>query len=174
MIRKWILTGAGLLGFALGAWGVGARSLWAAQAAQAAPQDQAKPAYTLAEYNAYKAADAEQNPQQKIKLLDDFVKQYPNSTLLPYIYRAYYLTDYALKNFAGTLEYADRQGGVGGTVDTQGRLEAQVARAQAYYVASGDKAFQTPDVLTKARDSSAQGLKTLDDWKKPDALGADR
>src|ERR1700687_305664 len=174
MIRKWILTGAGLLGFALGAWGIGARSLWAAQGAQAAPQDQAKPAYTLAEYNAYKAADAEQNPQQKIKLLDDFVKQYPNSTLLPYIYRAYYLTDYALKNFAGTLEYADRQVALGDKIDAQGRLEAQVARAQAFYVASGDKAFQTPDVLTKARNPPAQGRKTLDDWKKPDALAADQ
>ena len=175
MIRKWILTGAGLLGLVLVAWGVGARSLWAAaQTAQAPPQDQAKPAYTLAEYNAYKAADAEQNPQQKIKLLDDFVKQYPNSTLLPYIYRAYYLTDYALKNFAGTLEYADRQVALGDKIDAQGRLEAQVARAQAFYVASGDKAFQTPDVLTKARDSSAQGLKTLADWKKPDALAADQ
>src|ERR1700674_14790 len=174
MIRKWILTGAGLLGFALGAWGIGARSLWAAQGAQAPPQDQAKPAYTLAEYNAYKAADAEENPQQKIKLLDDFVKQYPTSTLLPYIYRAYYLTDYALKNFAGTLEYADRQIALGDKIDTQGRLEAQVARAQAYYVASGGKEFQTPDVLTKARDSAAQGLKTLADWKKPDALAADQ
>src|ERR1700686_298881 len=168
MIRKWILTGAGLLWIVLGA-GAGAGRLLAA------PQDaQQKPAYTLAEYNAYKGADAEQNPQQKIKLLDDFVKQYPTSTLLPYIYRAYSLTDYAFKNFAGTLEYADRQIALGDKIDTQGRLEAQVARAQAYYVASGGKEFQTPDVLTKARDSAAQGLKTLDDWKKPDALAADQ
>jgi tetratricopeptide (TPR) repeat protein len=171
MMRKWIVTGAGLLWVALGAWGVGARSLWAAQAAQ---QDQQKPAYTLAEYNAYKAADAEQNPQQKIKLLDDFVKQYPNSTLLPYIYRDYYLTDYALKNFAGTMEYADRMISLGDKVDTQGRLEAAVARAQAYYVGSGDKAFQTADVQTKARDAAVQGLKTLADWKKPDAMTADQ
>src|SRR6202171_5587419 len=103
MIRKWIWTGAGLLWIVLGA-GAGAGTLLAA------PQDaQQKPAYTMAEYNAYQAADKETNPQQKIKLLDDFVKQYPMSTLLPYIYRAYYLTDYALKNFAGTLEYADRR-----------------------------------------------------------------
>src|ERR1700681_1798071 len=103
MMRKWTVTCAGLLWIALGMTS-GAAKLWAGPQAG---QDQAKPAYTLAEYNAYKAADGEQNPQQKIKLLDDFVKQYPNSTLLPYIYRAYYLTDYALKNFAGTLEYAD-------------------------------------------------------------------
>jgi tetratricopeptide (TPR) repeat protein len=168
MIRKWILTGAGLVWIVLGA-GVGVGTLLAA------PQDpQQKPAYTLAEYNAYKAADAEQNPQQKIKLLDDFLKQYPTSSLLPYIYRAYYLTDYALKNFAGTLEYADRQIALGDKIDTQGRLEALVARAQAYYVGSNDKALQTPEVQTKARDAAVQGLKTLEEWKKPDALAQDQ
>ena len=165
MIRKWILTGAGLL-WILAGTGTG-RLL-------AAPQDaQQKPAYTLAEYNAYKAADAEQNPQQKIKLLDDFVKQYPASTLLPYIYRAYYLTNYALKNYAGTLEYADRQIALGDKIDAQGRLEAEVARAQAYYVGSSEKPLQTADVQTKARDAAGQGLKTLDEWKKPDAMAQD-
>ena len=163
MIRKWILTGAGLLLIVAGT----GRLL-------AAPQDaQQKPAYTLAEYNAYKAADAEQNPQQKIKLLDDFVKQYPASTLLPYIYRAYYLTNYALKNYAGTLEYADRQIALGDKIDAQGRLEAEVARAQAYYVGSSEKPLQTADVQTKARDAAGQGLKTLDEWKKPDAMAQD-
>jgi hypothetical protein len=168
MIRKWILTGAGLLWIVLGA-GAGAGRLLAA------PQDaQQKPPYTMAEYEAYKKADAEQNPQAKIKLLDDFVKQYPSSTLMPYIYRAYYLTNYAIKNFAGTLEYADKQIALGEKIDTQGRLEALVARAQAYYVASSGKEFQTPDVLTKARDAGVQGLKTLDEWKKPDAMAADQ
>ena len=167
MTRKWILTGASLLWIVLGA-GAGAGRLLAA------PQDaQAKPAYTLAEYNAYQAADKEANPQAKIKLLDDFVKQYPTSTLLPYIYRAYYLTNYGLKNYAGTLEYADRQLSLGDKIDTQGRLEALVARAQAYYVGSSDKALQTPDVQTKARDAAGQGLKTLDEWKKPDAMAQD-
>ena len=163
MIRKWILTGAGLLLIVAGT----GRLL-------AAPQDaQQKPAYTLAEYNAYKAADAEQNPQQRIKLLDDFVKQYPASTLLPYIYRAYYLTNYALKNYAGTLEYADRQIALGDKIDAQGRLEAEVARAQAYYVGSSEKPLQTADVQTKARDAAGQGLKTLDEWKKPEAMAQD-
>src|SRR5882762_8779906 len=168
MNRKWILTGAGLLWIALGV-ASGAGKLWAA------PQDAAAtpPKYTLAEYNAEEAAVKEQNPQNKIKLLDDFVKQYPNSTLMPYIYRAYYLTDYALKNYAGTLEYADRQLALGDKIDTQGRLEAEVARAQAYYVASNEKPLQTADVQTKARDAAGQGLKTLDEWKKPEAMAQD-
>jgi TolB-like protein len=58
------------------------------QARQSQPsRQQLKPSYTLAEYNAYKDADAEQNPQQKVIKLDAFVEQYTNSTLLPYIYR---------------------------------------------------------------------------------------
>jgi tetratricopeptide (TPR) repeat protein len=168
MMRNWILTGVALLCVTLGT-GASAGRLWAA------PQDQQqKPAYTLAEYNAYKAADAEQNPQQKVKMLDDFVKQYPNSTLMPYVYRDFYLTDYALKNYAGAIEYCDRQLALGDKVDTQGRLEASVARAQAFYVGSSDKSLQTPDAEGKARDASVQGLKTLDDWKKPDQMAADQ
>ena len=122
MMRKWMVMGAGLLWIALGV-GSGAGKLWAAPQARSSRQ---KPAYTLAEYNAYKDADAEPNPQQKVAKLDAFVKQYPNSTLMPYIYRDYYLTDYALKNFAGTIEYADRMIALGDKVDTQGRLEAYV------------------------------------------------
>jgi len=167
MMRKWMVTGAGLLWIA-GLAGTGAGKLWATPQAAAAAQQ--KPTYTLAEYNAYKDADADPNPQQKVMKLDGFVKQYPNSTLMPYIYRDYYLTNYALKNFAGTMEYADKMIALGDKVDSQGRLEAYVARAQAYYVGQGDKALQTPDVQTKARDAAVAGLKTLDEWKKPDAM----
>ncbi len=54
MMRKSMVTGAGLLWIAL-AMGSGAAILHAA-----APQDAAaKPAYTLAEYNQYQAADKE-------------------------------------------------------------------------------------------------------------------
>ena len=82
MMRKWMVTGAGLLWIAI-AMGTGAGKLQAAP--PAAAQDQAKPGYTLPEYNTYKDADAETNPQQKVTKLDAFVKAYPNSTLMPYI-----------------------------------------------------------------------------------------
>src|SRR5580700_1265688 len=171
MIRKWIVTGAGLLWIALG-MGSGAGKMWAAARA---PQDQAKPGYTLPEYNAYKAADAEQNPQQKVKMLDDFVKQYNNSTLMPYIYRDYYSTYMALKNFAQAIEYADRMIALGDKIDATGRLEAYYTRAQAFYLGvPTDKTLQTPDSLTKARDAGLAGLKALDDLKKPDAVPADQ
>src|SRR5450756_370048 len=133
MIRKWIVTGAGLLWIVL-AMGSGAGKLWAAP--QAAT-DQAKPGYSLAEYNQYQAADKETNPQLKVKALDDFVKAYPNSTLMPYIYRDYYSTYMALKNFAQTIEYTDRMIALGDKIDTTGRLEAYYTRAQAFFLGIG-------------------------------------
>jgi tetratricopeptide (TPR) repeat protein len=170
MIRKWIVTGAGLLWIVL-AMGSVAGKLWAAP--QAAT-DQAKPGYSLAEYNQYQAADKETNPQQKVKLLDAFVMAYPNSTLMPYIYRDYYTTDMALKNFAQAIEYTDRMIALGDKIDTTGRLEAYYTRAQAFYLGMADKALQTPDALTKTRDAALAGLKTLEDLKKPDAVAADQ
>jgi hypothetical protein len=160
MTRKWISMCVGLLWATLGAE-AGTGKVWAD------PQDQQqKPAYTLAEYNVFKAADAEQNPQEKIKQLDDFVKQFPDSTLMPYIYRDYYQTDYALKNFDGTIENADRVVVLSDKVGTQWRLEALVARAQAYDAGANHNSL----TAFKARDAAALGLKTLQDWKKPDAM----
>jgi tetratricopeptide (TPR) repeat protein len=171
MTRKWIVAGAFMFWVALSA-ATGAVKLWAAPQEQ---QQQQKPAYTLAEYNAYQAAHTAQNPQQKIQALDAFIKQYPNSTLLPYVYRDYYITEYSLKNYGGTIEYADRMLALGDKVDTQGRLEAAVARAQAYYVGSAsDKSLQTPDAATKAHDAAAEGLKMTDEWKKPEKVAQDQ
>jgi tetratricopeptide (TPR) repeat protein len=170
MIRKWILTGTGLLWIALG-FGFSAGKLWAAPQA---PADQAKPGYSLAEYNQYQTADKEANPQQKIKLLDDFVKAYANSTLMPYVYRDYYTTYMALKNFAQVIEYTDRMIALGDKIDATGRLEAYYTRAQAFYLGMADKALQTPDSLNKTRDAALTGLKTLEDLKKPDNVPADQ
>jgi tetratricopeptide (TPR) repeat protein len=170
MMRKWIATGAGLLWIALG-MGTGAAKL---SAAVQAAQDQSKPGYTLAEYNQYQAADKETNPQQKVKLLDDFVKAYPNSTLMPYVYRDYYTTYLQLKNYAQAIDYTDKMIALGEKIDTQGRLEAYYTRAQAFYLGQGDKNLQTPDALNKARDAATAGLKTLEDLKKPDNASADQ
>jgi tetratricopeptide (TPR) repeat protein len=164
MMRKWMVTGTGLLWVALGLTS-GLGKVWAAPQA---PQDQSKPGYTLQEYNDYQAASKEQNPQQKIKLLDDFVKKYPNSTLMPYVYRDYYTTYMGLKNFGQTIEYADRMIALGEKIDASGRWEAYYTRAQAFYYGSGDKTINTPDGNAKARDAAIAGLKTIDELKKPD------
>ena len=149
-----------------------------ARAQATAPQDQqqqqAKPAYTLAEYNAFQAAHNEQNPQTKIKALDDFVAKYPASALLQYIYFDYYHAYYTLKNYPQTIEYADKLLAMGDKVDFGSRLDALLARAEAFFAGSADKAFQTPEQLTKARDAAAQGLKMLASWQKPDKWSDDQ
>jgi tetratricopeptide (TPR) repeat protein len=170
MMRKWMMTGAGVVWIALG-MGPGAGNLWAAP--QAA-QDQSKPAYTLAEYNLYQAADKETNPQQKVAKLDEFVKTYPNSSLMPYIYRDYYQTYMQLKNYAQAIEYCDRMIALGDKIDTTGKLEAYYTRAQAYYLGASSKDLQTPDALSKARDGAVAGLKVLEDLKKPDNVAQDQ
>jgi len=111
-------------------------------ATAAAPAAQ-QPPYTLAEYNAYQAANAEKDPQAKIKLLDAFVGTYPNSALLPYVYRAYYVSYYQLKNYPQTLAFADKLLALGNKVDLGSRMEALTARSVAYYSGSADKALQT-------------------------------
>jgi len=149
----------------------------AAAATWAAPQDQqqqqAKPNYTLAEYNAYKAADAEKDPQMKIKDLDDFVAKYPGSALLSFVYRDYYLTYYPLKNYPKTIEYVDKVLALP-NLDLGTRLESLGYRAQAMLYGSTDKDLQTPDADTKAKDAAAQGLQTLSQWQKPQGMTDDQ
>jgi tetratricopeptide (TPR) repeat protein len=162
MIRnsRWICALG--LGSALLA-GVGARPV------RAIPQAQQSP-YTLAEYNAYQKAATEENPANKVKALDDFVSKYPMSALMPYVYRGYYLAYYPQKNYAKTIEYADRELALGEKVDIGTRLEALTARAQAFIGGQGDKSLLTPEMLAKTRDAASDGLKTLAPWQKPDKM----
>jgi len=74
---------------------------------QAATSSQ-QPTYTLPEYNSLQSAQAEKDPQAQIRQLDSFVQQYPNSTLLQYIYQMYYTAYYKLKNIPKAIEYADK------------------------------------------------------------------
>jgi tetratricopeptide (TPR) repeat protein len=137
--------------------------------AAAAPQQ--APTYTMAEYNAYQAAANEKNAQQRIALLEDFVAKYPKSTLLPYVYRNYYLTYYELKNYPKTVEYVDKQlASSGDKLDNLSHLEALTARAQAFFLGSNQKALNTPEQLNKARAAAAEGLTVLGQWTKPDTM----
>src|SRR5580693_8916382 len=71
-------------------------------------QDAAKPQYTMAEYNAYTAAQATKDATAQVKALDDFVAKYPNSALLIYVYPLYYNAYSQLKNWPKVIEYADK------------------------------------------------------------------
>jgi tetratricopeptide (TPR) repeat protein len=154
---------ASLIAVAVMAFGSGA----AAQGTAPAQQGQQGPGYTLAEYNAYKAAADEQNPQNKVRLLDEFMTKYQTPALLPFVYREYFLTYYRLQNYAKTVEWVDKYLTLGDKIDAPGRLQALVARGQAYFAGSSDAALQTPEMLTKTREASAQGLQVVAAWQKP-------
>jgi tetratricopeptide (TPR) repeat protein len=144
----------------------------AAAATWAAPQDQQqqKPNYTLAEYNAYQAAHNEKDPQMRLKDLDDFSMKFPGSALMLYIDGDYYRTYYALKNYPKTIEYVDKILALPDLAKPEQigtRLEALGYRSQAMLYGSGEKDLQTPDAYTKAKEASAQGLQTLNQWQKP-------
>src|SRR5580700_10225386 len=100
----------------------------------------AKPQYTMAEYNAYTAAQATKDPTQQIKQLDDFVAKYPNSALLIYIYPLYYQAYSQLKNYPKVIEYADKLVALGDKVDAGARYQALYARAFAYNAMIADPA----------------------------------
>jgi tetratricopeptide (TPR) repeat protein len=162
MMRKCIGTGAMLVvSFVL--LFVFARSA----AAMPPQQDQAKTSYTIPEYNAYQAASAEKDPQARIKLLDDFVAKFPNSTLLPYIYQVYYQTYFQLKNYAKTIEYADKLDALGDKVDQGTRLSALYQRTLAFNFVFNEKAPDANDQAQKARKAALAGLAILNTLPKP-------
>ena len=137
--------------------------------APAAGQDAAKPQYTMAEYNAYTAAQATKDPTQQIKQLDDFVSKYPNSALMIYVYPLYFNAYSQLKNYPKVIEYADKLLALGDKVEAPVRYQAYYARAFAY--SNLNPPPTDPEVARKARQAAAiDGLKTLNELKKPDNM----
>jgi tetratricopeptide (TPR) repeat protein len=156
-----MVAGAGLLLASL--W------MWASPpAARAVPQE--KPAYTRAEYDAYNVAANEKNLQQRIQLLDDFMSKYPGSTLLPYVYQAYYTTYNELKSYPRTIEYADRLLTFGDKLDVATRFQALYLRTLAFNFSFNDKDPNAREQATKAREAALQGLKVLGELKKPEGV----
>jgi tetratricopeptide (TPR) repeat protein len=137
--------------------------------AQAAAQDQ-KPSYTIPEYNAFQAANAEKDPAAKIKVLDDFVAKFPGSTLLQYIDQLYYQAYMQMKNYPKTIEYADKLVAMGDKVDAAVVLGALQARVQAFSAMQlNPSAPDANDQLAKERDAALQGAKMLEAFPKPAA-----
>jgi tetratricopeptide repeat protein len=138
--------------------------------APAAGQDAggAKQAYTMPEYNAYTAAQGTKDPAQQVKQLDDFVAKYPNSALLIYVYPLYYQAYSQLKSFPKAIENADKLLALGDKVEAPIRYQAYYARAFAY--SNLNPAPTEATQATKARQAALDGLKTLNDLKKPDNM----
>jgi tetratricopeptide (TPR) repeat protein len=150
----------------LGAAAVFSGGLRALAQAQEQTQGQQVP-YTLAEYNAYQAAAKETNPQQKVKLLDDFVAKFPNSALLPYVYRTYYTTYNQLKDYPKVIEYADKLLALGNKIDPGTQLEAVYEREVAFNYSFNEKAANAADQARSALAAGQKGLELLAGLKKP-------
>jgi len=164
MIRKCLLTKATLLSALV--WTCMLAHPVATRAQQA--QDQtAKPTYTIPEYNAFQAANAEKDPQARLKLLDDFGAKFPSSTLNPYVYQLYVKTYTELKNYPKVIEYADKLTALGDKVDIPTRLGALQSRCQVFPYAFNAKAPDATDQLNKERDAAQEGAKLLAAFTKP-------
>jgi tetratricopeptide (TPR) repeat protein len=142
-----------------------------APAAGAGQDAGAKPQYTMAEYNSYTAAQATKDPAQQIRALDDFVTKYPNSALLIYVYPLYYNAYSQLKNYPKVIENADKLLALGDKIEAPVRYQAYYARAFAFSNITPPPT--DPDQLKKARQAALDGLKTLNDLKKPDNMSQD-
>ncbi|HKS66692.1 MAG TPA: hypothetical protein VJR26_05590 [Candidatus Acidoferrales bacterium] len=139
-----------------------------AGAKPAQQEGQKKPTYTLPEYNAFQAANTEKDLQARVKLLDDFVAKYPNSTLMPYVDTLYYQTYNQLKDWPKTIEYADKLVALGDKVDAGARLQALQIRVQAFLASAAKGTSQ--DDWTKERDAALEGAHMLDTFPKPDSF----
>jgi tetratricopeptide (TPR) repeat protein len=161
---------ARLLGALALAWGISGAG---ATAALAAPPQAAAPKATRAEYDAFNAAAAEKNPQQKIKMLDDFVAKYPNSEYMPYVYSQYWPTYASLQQWVKVIEYLDKLIALPAAGDGV-RLDAYYRRAATFDYAYNAKSPDLAQAATKGRDAALEGLKALDAFKKPEQMKDDQ
>lgn len=133
--------------------------------------------YTPAEYSAFQAARHQEHPQEKLKLLDEFVATYPNSILITAAYREYSAAYFIINKFPESVEFIDkflsRLDGVGsgglpdGMFGSSQRLDGLYLRAQAYFADCYDNAFHSQEAYARARAAAAQGLQSLSQWQKP-------
>jgi hypothetical protein len=146
-------------------------SLLVCSTARTTPQDsQQNQLDTTAEDGAYQLAHNENSAQAKIKLLDDFVAKYPDSGLLPDVYRDYYLTYFATENYPQVIDYADKLVALGDKVSIDSRILALVSREVAYSAGCTDPGLRTPDAYAKATDAGRLGLQLIGQWQKPENL----
>jgi len=129
--------------------------------------DQGKTSYTIPEYNAFQAARAETNAQNRIKLLDDFVSKFPSSTLMTYVDQLYVSTYTELKNYPKVIEYADKMLAMGDKLDSGTRLQILQTRVQVFPFAFNAKAPDAHDQLVKERDAAKEGADLLAKYPKP-------
>jgi tetratricopeptide (TPR) repeat protein len=143
-----------------------------------APQDQQQNSpYSSAEFSAYKAARAEYHPPKKLALLDSFVAEYPDSTLLASVFYEYSTTYLIVGNYRESIEYIDKFIAELDKIDPETlpegmfghaqRLDGLYLRTQAYLEGGcADKAFQTPEAYKQAKAAATEGLSKLGEWNE--------
>ncbi len=138
-------------------------------AAQDAPAQQ--PAYTIPEYNAFQACNAEKNAQTRLKCLDDFVGKFPKSTLMKYIDQMYWSTYNELKNYPKVTEYADKYVAESDAkADNAARVQAYYSRCAVFEFAYNPKAADSTEQLNKAKAACQDGLTALNSLAKPENM----
>jgi hypothetical protein len=163
---RWKCTVTLLAFLALLAGVAGSRS---AQAAPLRNEQEQQPKYTRPEYDAYQAAVSEKNPQQKLKLLDDFMAKYPSSELLAFVYNEYVETYTQLRQWPKLIEYIDKLLALP-SINEGARLAGSYRRAATFEFAYNAKSPDATEQATKARDAALAGLKVLEGFKKPEQM----
>ena len=138
-------------------------------AAQAAAQDQQKPAYTIPEYNAFQAAQCGKRSGREDQAAGRFRFEVPElhavcSTSTSCIFSTYF----QMKNYPKTIEVADKLVAMGDKADPAVVLGALQARVQAFSAMQfNPSAPDASEQLTKERDAALQGAKMLEAFPKP-------
>jgi len=126
-----------------------------------------QPTYTIPEYNAFQACQTEKDTPGKLSCLDSFTAQFPNSTLMQYVYQLYYQAYFQQKNYQKTILYTDKLAAMDGKVDQGALLQALQVRVQAFSLAFNPQAPDATDQLTKERDAATEGANLLQQFPKP-------
>lgn len=150
--------------------GVAALSLVLALGITAAAQQQQAPAYTVQEYNAYQACASEQNPQLRVKCLNDFAVNFPQSTLLPYADQLYLRSYIELKDHPKVIEIADKMAAQ--NIDDGTRLQVHYQRALSFHYVFNERDAAANAQAEAALKAARAGLDALNKIPKPQEMSA--
>ena len=158
MIRKALIAGT-LATFALAALSAGAQ--------------EAKPQYTVAEYNAYQACVNDANAASKLKCFEGFETTYPQSTLLPFVYPLAVQAAGAARDNNRTISYADKVLGLGEKAEVLNRFQAYYLRAFAFHQVFNPRLPNATEMATKARTAAEEGVALVPKITKPENVAQD-
>ena len=145
-----------------------------APATAKAQNKQSGPTYTLDDdgvlgLQRYEAAHNESSPPLRVRLLDAWVRDYPQSPLMPYTYRDYYLAYFSVGDYVRAIAYVDKEVGLGDKVDVSTRLEALTVRTQSFLSGCGLE-LQSAEAYAQAKAAAALGKQLLGQWDKDPAI----